>query len=114
MNMSFATQKEGQIYVIEALEFEKPKTRQMVEMLEQLELSGRKVLVLTSEHRPEVYLSARNIPRVEVMTYGEASALDLMWADALVVEEAAMGQALTNGKHESNGKPAKNGKRKPR
>src|ERR1051326_3133213 len=60
-----ARANEGQIYVIEALEFDKPKTSQMAEMLEQLELSSRKVLVLTSEHRPAVYLSARNIPRVE-------------------------------------------------
>ncbi|MBI4502041.1 MAG: 50S ribosomal protein L4 [Gemmatimonadetes bacterium] len=92
-----ARANEGQIYVIEALEFEKPKTSQMAEMLEQLELSGRKVLVLTSDHRPEVYLSARNIPRVEVMAYGEASALDLMWADALVVEEAAVGGHAIRG-----------------
>ena len=92
-----ARANEGQIYVIEALEFEKPKTSQMVEMLEQLELAGRKVLVLTSDHRPEVYLSARNIPRVEVMAYGEASALDLMWADALVVEEAAVGGHVIRG-----------------
>jgi large subunit ribosomal protein L4 len=80
-----------QIYVIEALEFEKPKTSQMAGILEQLELTGKKVLVLTSEHRPAVYLSGRNIPQVEVMRYADAAAYDLMWADAVVVEEAAIG-----------------------
>jgi len=82
---------DGQVYVIEALEFEKPQTSRMAEILEQLELSESNVLVLTGEHRPEVYLSGRNIPGVEVMRYRDASAYDLMWADAVVVEEAAIG-----------------------
>src|SRR5262249_32654747 len=45
----------------------------------------------TAEHRPEVYLSGRNIPGVEVLRYAEASAHDLLRAEALVVEEAAVG-----------------------
>ncbi|NIN09923.1 MAG: 50S ribosomal protein L4 [Gemmatimonadales bacterium] len=52
-----ARANEGAIHIIEALEFEGPKTRRMVELLEKLGLAGRKVLVLTSEARPEVYLS---------------------------------------------------------
>src|SRR4051812_39400052 len=81
----------GQIYVIEALEFEKPQTSKMAGMLDALELTAKKVLVLTNDHRPEVYLSGRNIPKVEVMRYADAAAYDLMWADAVVVEEAAIG-----------------------
>src|SRR6185436_8438182 len=81
----------GQIYVIEALEFEKPQTSRMAGILSELELTGKKVLVLTQDHRPEVYLSGRNIQSVEVMRYADASAFDVMWADALVVEEAAIG-----------------------
>jgi large subunit ribosomal protein L4 len=86
-----ARANDGQIYVIEALEFEKPKTSQMAEMLQTLELRDKKVLVLTSEHRPFVYLSGRNIPGVEVMRYSDATAYEVMWADAVVVEEAAIG-----------------------
>lgn len=82
---------DGAIYVMESFAFEGPKTRQMVELLDGLGLTGRKVCVLTADHRPDVYLSGRNIPRVQVMRYGDASAHDLLWADALVVEEAAVG-----------------------
>ncbi|MBI2537602.1 MAG: 50S ribosomal protein L4 [Gemmatimonadetes bacterium] len=81
----------GQIYVIERLEFEQPKTSQLAGLLETLELAGQKVLVLTHGHRPEVYLSGRNIPDVEVMPYQEASAYDVLWADAVLVEESAVG-----------------------
>ncbi|MBI4420681.1 MAG: 50S ribosomal protein L4 [Gemmatimonadetes bacterium] len=82
---------EGRIYVIEALEFDTPRTRHMAEILEQLDLTGKHVLVLTQEHRPAVHLSGRNIPGVEVMRYADASAYDVMWADALLVEEGAIG-----------------------
>jgi large subunit ribosomal protein L4 len=87
----------GQIYVIEALEFEKPQTSKMAGMLEALELTNKKVLVLTNEHRPEVYLSGRNIQKVEVMRYADAAAFDLMWADAVVVEESAIGGHAIGG-----------------
>ena len=43
----------------------------------------------------EVVRSANNIPRVNVMRYADASALDVLWADSLVIEEAAFaGHAL--------------------
>ncbi len=81
---------DGALFVIESLSFEVPKTRQMVELLEKLELSGKKVLLLTDENRTEVFLSARNLARVRVMQYANASAYEIIWADALVVEESAL------------------------
>ena len=87
----------GQIYVIERLEFAQPKTSQLAGLLEKLELGGHKVLVLTHGHRPEVYLSGRNLPGVEVMPYQEASAYDVLWADAVLVEESAVGGHVIAG-----------------
>ena len=81
---------DGALYVIESLSFEQPKTRQMVELLEKLELSGKKVLLLTDENRTAVFLSARNLARVRVMQYANASAYEIIWDDALVVEESAL------------------------
>ena len=93
-----ARAKGGQIYVIEQLEFERPKTSQMAGLLEKLDVSGKKVLVLTNGHRPEVYLSGRNIPDLEVMPYQQAAAYDVLWADAVVVEEAAVGGQVVAGR----------------
>ncbi|HEX9580703.1 MAG TPA: 50S ribosomal protein L4 [Gemmatimonadales bacterium] len=81
----------GGLYVIEQLALEQPKTRLMADLLGKLELAGRKVLLLTMDHRPEIHRSARNIPDTRVMRYAEASAYDLLWADVVVVEEAAVG-----------------------
>jgi len=88
---------EGALLVIEALAFERPRTRQMVQLLEKMGLEGRKVLVLTSEARENVHLSGRNIPDVRVMRYTDATAYEVLWSDAIVVEETAIGGHAVEG-----------------
>ncbi len=92
-----ARAREGAVSVIEGFEFDKPKTKQMVELLSKLELTGKKVLVLTADIQLAVCRSASNIPRVNVMRYADASALDVLWADSLVIEEAAFGAHSLKG-----------------
>lgn len=78
------------VYVIESMAFDVPKTRRMVELLEKMELGDKKVLVLTGENQREVFLAARNLPEVYVMQYANASAYEVLWADALIIEESAL------------------------
>lgn len=92
-----ARAREGAVCVIEGFEFEQPKTKQMAEILGKLELTGKKVLILTADVRQEVLRSANNIPRVNVMRYADASALDVLWADSLIIEEAAFAQHTLKG-----------------
>jgi len=83
----------GGIHVIEGFAFPAPRTRQLAELLDALGLAGRKVLVLTAATNENLYLSGRNLPDAQVMRYADASAYDILWADALVVEQAAIGGA---------------------
>jgi large subunit ribosomal protein L4 len=85
-----ARAREGALHVIERLAFRSPKTAQLAGLLGSLGLDGRKALVLTAGHNPNAYLSGRNLPSVEVMTYPEASAYDILWCEAVVVEEGAL------------------------
>jgi hypothetical protein len=85
-----ARAREGAVHVIERLAFRSPKTAQLVELLGSLGLDGRKALVLTAGHNPNAYLSGRNLQSVEVMAYPEASAYDILWSEAVVVEEGAL------------------------
>jgi large subunit ribosomal protein L4 len=85
-----ARAREGAVHVVERLAFRAPKTAQLVELLESLGLEGRKALVLTAGHNANAYLSGRNLPAVEVMAYPEASAYDILWSEAIVVEEGAL------------------------
>jgi len=82
---------DGLLAVVERLDFETPKTKQMTALFGKLGFEGRKVLVLTNGINTKAYLSARNLPRAGVLPYAEASAYDILWADALVVEQGALG-----------------------
>jgi hypothetical protein len=55
-----------------------------------------------------VVLSARNLPGVRVMPYGEATAYDILWSDAVLVEEGAVGgHAVAAGGEAGSGVRAK-------
>jgi large subunit ribosomal protein L4 len=85
-----ARAREGALHVVERFAFRRPKTAQLAGLLDSLGLDGSKVLVLTANGDQNVYLSGRNLPTVEVMPYAEASAYDVLWSDAVVVEEGAL------------------------
>jgi Ribosomal protein L4/L1 family len=85
-----ARAREGALHVIERFAFRRPKTSQLAGLLGSLGLDGDKVLVLTANGDQNVYLSGRNLPTVEMMPYAHASAYDVLWSDAVVVEEGAL------------------------
>ncbi len=85
-----ARAREGALHVVERLAFRGPKTAQLAGLLRSLGLDGRKVLLLTAGANEAVYLSGRNLPTVDVLPYAEASAYDVLWAEAVVVEEGAL------------------------
>jgi large subunit ribosomal protein L4 len=85
-----ARAREGALHVVERFAFRRPKTAQLAGLLASLGLDGRKVLLLTAAANEALYLSGRNIPAVDVMPYPEASAYDILWAEAVVVEEGAL------------------------
>lgn len=109
-----ARAREDALLVIDALQPAAPKTSQMVALLERLGVSGRKVLLLTDGIKPNVYLSARNLPNVHVMPYGDASTYHILWSDVLVVESGALGEQLesTGAVAASVAAPAKRAARK--
>jgi large subunit ribosomal protein L4 len=76
--------------IVEDFALDAPKTREIVGILNGLELGGRKVLLLTAEHDEVVYRSARNIPRIAVRRAADASTLDLMDAHVVLLMEGAV------------------------
>ena len=85
-----ARAREGNVVVVEKLVFDGPKTSLLAGLLDRVGAADAKVLVLTHGHNRNVFLSGRNIPRVQVMNYADVSAYDLLWSDRVVVEEAAL------------------------
>jgi len=91
-----ARARENALHVVEQFAFRTPKTARLAALLASLGLADRKVLVLSAAANEALYLSGRNMASVEVMPYAEASAYDILWSDAVVVEEGA----LTGETHE--------------
>jgi large subunit ribosomal protein L4 len=85
-----ARAREQNLIVVERLAFDAPATGRLASLLEKLGAGDQKVLVLTHGLNTNVFLSGRNLPRVEVMPYSDVSAYDLLWSDKVVVEEAAL------------------------
>jgi large subunit ribosomal protein L4 len=90
-----ARAREGALLVVDALAYEKPKTKPFAELLDKLGVAGRKVLVLTADSPTShnVYLAGRNIPDVRIQRFVDATAYDVLWAKAVVVEAPALSVA---------------------
>jgi large subunit ribosomal protein L4 len=75
------------IKVIEDFTYEEPKTKNVVELLEALDLQGKKVLILTAETDLNVYKSARNIPGVTVLEANKPNTYQILDADLLLIQK---------------------------
>jgi large subunit ribosomal protein L4 len=89
-----ARANEGAIFVIDAFNFDAPKTTAMINLIGRLDVADRKVLVLTDGVKPNVFLSGRNIPNVHVMPYSDSSTYHILWSDVVLVEAGALGTTL--------------------
>jgi large subunit ribosomal protein L4 len=85
-----ARAREGALFVVDALAFQAPKTRVLADLLIKLGLTGRRVLVLSNGGNKNLYLSGRNLPDVEVSSWGDATAYDILRSDTVVVEQGAL------------------------
>src|SRR5258705_7494163 len=73
-----ARAREGALVIVDALEYQKPKTQDLAAMFKKI-AAGKKVLVLTASDSHNVYLSGRNIPDVHVMRFADATAYEILW-----------------------------------
>ena len=89
-----ARAREDALIVIDAFQYDAPKTSKLQQLLARLEVANRKVLILTDGVKPNVFLSGRNLPNVHVMPYGDVSTYHIIWSDVVLVESAALGEAL--------------------
>jgi large subunit ribosomal protein L4 len=87
--LSLKAGNEG-IVIVEDFTFDAPKTSQVADMLNALEVAGKKALILTSETDMIIYKSARNIPGVKVLEGYKPNTYDIMNADVLVIQEGAL------------------------
>ncbi|KAA3603011.1 MAG: 50S ribosomal protein L4 [Calditrichaeota bacterium] len=82
--------KSQNVFVIDDLSFDTPKTSQLVNILKKMEVDTSKVMILTSECKRAIYNSGRNIPYFSVEQAKVASSYDILNCRTLIIEKTAL------------------------
>ena len=76
--------------IVENFSFEAPKTKQMVEVLNNLKINDKKSLIVIENQNNFVSLSARNLQNVKVVTVSSLNTYDIMNASKIVISEGSL------------------------
>lgn len=82
--------RENAIVVVEDFDLETPKTKTFADIVNKLNVSDKKVLMVLPETNKNVFLSARNIKRAKVATTSALNTYNVLDAGVMVVTENAL------------------------
>jgi len=88
--------KTKSISVVENIDFKTPKTKSFNDLLKAFGLEGKKTLFVMDGVNKNVYLSARNLKKSEVVTDSEISTYKIVNAQHVVIEENAVEKIQSN------------------
>lgn len=80
----------GQIVVIEDFTFETPKTKDYINILNNLELNGQKTLLVTGDLDQGVVLASRNIKKADVIRAQDLNTFSVMNTKTLILSESSI------------------------
>ena len=82
--------QENAIIVVEDFTFAAPKTKDFINVVKNLKVEGKKLLLVLPEPNKNVYLSARNLQRSEIMLASSLKSNKVLNADVLVMTENSL------------------------
>ena len=82
--------KDNEIIVVDNFDMAAPKTKDFVNIAKNLKVEGKKTLVVLPEVNKNVYLSARNLQKAELMSATNFNTYKILNADVLVIAEASL------------------------
>ncbi|MDX9847505.1 MAG: 50S ribosomal protein L4 [Tenuifilaceae bacterium] len=82
--------KENSILVLEDFAIESPKTKEMVNICKNLNLTNKKSVFVLSEPNNNIYLSSRNLPKQKIVTASNINTYEIMNAGTLVLVESSI------------------------
>lgn len=86
----------NEIIVVERFTFDAPKTKEFKQVLQNLNISDKKSLLVLAEQNNNVYLSSRNLDSSKVVTTSELNTYGILNNRALVIFEDALGIIESN------------------
>lgn len=82
--------QENAIIVVEDFNFEAPKTKDFVAVAKNLNIEGKKLLMVLPEANKNVYLSARNLQKAECIIASNINTYKVLNADVMVITEKSL------------------------
>ncbi len=82
--------QENAILVVEDFSFDAPKTKEFVNIAKNLKVDGKKLLLVLPNANKNVYLSARNLQRAEVIEAEKVNTYKVLNADVLIITEKSL------------------------
>jgi large subunit ribosomal protein L4 len=82
--------KENSICVLEDFQFEAPKTKDFIDLINNLKLNDKKSVFVLNEPNKNIYLSSRNLPGANVVTLSELNTYKILKASMLVFIESSL------------------------
>ena len=82
--------KNKNITVLEDFKFDAPKTKQYLDMLNNLNMKGQKTLLVLNEVNQNIYLSARNLEKTNVTTAANLNTYQIMNAGNILIVESSV------------------------
>lgn len=82
--------KNNEITLVEEFSFDSPKTKQFVEVLEKLNMQGKKSLLVLNGPNDNVLLSARNLPNIAIVYADQLNTYSIMNCNSFVMIETAI------------------------
>ncbi len=80
----------GDLRVVDGFDIDVPRTSQAVALLDSLELTGRKVLLVLAGFDEAVIKSFRNLPSVHLLTVDQLNTYDVLVSDVVIFQRAAL------------------------
>ncbi|MCH8169571.1 MAG: 50S ribosomal protein L4 [Bacteroidetes bacterium] len=82
--------KDEQLMIVEDFNFDEPKTKELLKILNALKVDGKKVLILTKGNLTSVYKSGRNIPKIKILEVDKASTYDIVNNQMMIIQKSAV------------------------
>ena len=82
--------QDNAIMMLEDFTFDAPKTKDFINITKNLKVEGKKILLVLPEANKNVYLSARNLKKAEVMPAHTVNTYKILNADVLIMTEKAL------------------------
>ncbi|EMY80406.1 50S ribosomal protein L4 [Psychroflexus gondwanensis] len=88
--------KNNQLMIVEDFGFEAPKTKEFLNLLDNLNIRDKKSLIVLDESNKNVYLSSRNLKTAKVVNVSELNTYNIMNSNVLLISESRLEELQNN------------------